>query len=38
MTIGTIVYALAGITFLGAIAGAVYTYRRAEKDPVPSED
>jgi len=39
MDYGNIVYILAGITFIGAIAGAAWTYMRAEKaDPAIDEN
>jgi len=31
MDFGSIIYILAAVTFIGAIAGAAYTYMRAEK-------
>ena len=38
MTIGTIVYILAGVTFAGALAWAGMSYARAEKAPARRDD
>jgi hypothetical protein len=38
MTVGTIVYILAGVTFAGALAWAGVSYARAEKAPARGDD